>query len=478
MLKRLGWAILIAGTLLFYLAGQRKNPPAFFADESANSYNAYTLATRGVDQWGHRYPLFISAYGEIDHHPVPVNPTQIYLLAGVFRVVHPSNLVARRVSAFSGYAAALLLAALAWRITRSHLIAAITLLTAIATPMLFEISRLAFEVSLYPLAAAAFLWSVYEASRHERWSAAQIASIIGSLLLVAYNYSIGRLLAALLLGLLVAVFATRRRMVALAVIATLFVALAVIPMALYNHRTNGSLTERFQYLSYGGELRHYPLHLLAAFEQHYVDNLLPLSMAVRGDPNPRHHVPGSGGSILLMSYVLAGIGAVIGLRRRDRWWIFVSAGTLLSIVPASLTNDQFHSLRLSPFPVFLITLSILALWSIKPKWLIAVLALGVIQAAWFFYVFHRDGADRWLYFDAGAGQVVRDALATGQRPIRLDIGTPVHAYWFAAQHDVDRSVFLQGATTVHGSLVITDHPIPPNTRVVSNHWPFAAYVVP
>ena len=98
MLKRAGWAILIVGTLLFYLAGQRKNPPAFFADESANSYNAYTLATRGVDQWGHHHPLFISAYGEIDHHPVPINPTQIYLLAGVFRVVHPSNLVARRVA--------------------------------------------------------------------------------------------------------------------------------------------------------------------------------------------------------------------------------------------------------------------------------------------------------------------------------------------------------------------------------------------
>jgi hypothetical protein len=478
VLKRAGWAILIAGTLSFYLAGQRKNPPAFFADESANSYNAYTLATRGVDQWGHRYPLFISAYGEIDHHPVPINPTQIYLLAGVFRVVHPSNLVARRVAALSGYAAALLLAALAWRITHSHLVAAITLLTVIATPMLFEISRLAFEVSLYPLAAAAFLWSVYEASRHDRWSAAHIASITASLLLVAYNYSIGRLLAALLLGLLVAVFATRRRMVALAVIAMLFVALAVIPMALYNHRTNDSLTERFQYLSYVGGLRNHPLQLLAAFEQHYVDNLLPLGMAVRGDPNPRHHVPGSGGSILLMSYVLAVIGAVIGLRRRDRWWIFVSAGTLLSLVPASLTNDQFHTLRLSPFPVFLITLSILALWSIKPKWLIAVLALGVIQAAWFFYVFHRDGADRRLYFDAGVGQVVRDALATGQRPVHLDIGTPVHAYWFAAQQDVDRSVFLPGATAAHGSLVITDHPIPPNVQVVSNHWPFAAYVVP
>jgi hypothetical protein len=93
-------------------------------------------------------------------------------------------------------------------------------------------------------------------------------------------------------------------------------------------------------------------------------------------------------------------------------------------------------------------------------------------------VFHRDGADRWLYFDAGVGQVVRDALDTGRRPIQLDIATPVHAYWFAAQQDVYRSVFLVDATTAHGSLVITDHPIPPGANVVSNHWPFAAYVAP
>ena len=108
MLKRIGWAVFILATLAFYLAGQRKNPPDFFADESANAYCAYTLATRGVDEWGTRFPLFISQYGEKNHHPVPVNPTQIYLLAGVFKVVRPSNLAARRVSALAGFAAALI----------------------------------------------------------------------------------------------------------------------------------------------------------------------------------------------------------------------------------------------------------------------------------------------------------------------------------------------------------------------------------
>src|SRR5207244_1990666 len=146
------------------------------------------------------------------------------------------------------------------------------------------------------------------------------------------------------------------------VIAAVFVLLAAIPIAVYNSRHGDALTARFREVSYTPALRGQPLALIAAFEQHYAADILPLSLSLRGDPNPRHHVPGSGGSILLATFILAAAGAVIALRgERDRYWIFVLAGTFLSVVPAALTNDQFHTLRLSPFPLFLIALSIPAL---------------------------------------------------------------------------------------------------------------------
>src|SRR5207249_4247265 len=107
---------------------------------------ALTVSRTGLDEHGIRFPLYFVAFGEYK------NPVYIYLLAAVFRVAHPSNLMARRLSALAGYAAALVMAALGWRISRSHFVVGVTFLTTLCTPMLFEISRLAFEVALYPLA--------------------------------------------------------------------------------------------------------------------------------------------------------------------------------------------------------------------------------------------------------------------------------------------------------------------------------------
>lgn len=472
---RVSTLLLILVTLAFYLAGQGSNPPGFFADESSIAYNALTIARGGVDEHGNRFPLYFVAFGEYK------NPVYVYLLAGVFKVLGPSDLIARRLSSLAGYAAALLMAALAWRMTRSRRIAALTLLAVICTPMLFEISRLAFEVALYPLATAALLWSVYSASRREEWTWRDAAAIGGSLVLLTYTYSIGRLLAPLLLAAIVIVFFSRRRIAWLGATAAVFIVLAAIPIAVYNRQHHGALTTRFQEVSYTGPLRGQPLALISAVEQHYVADILPLSLSLRGDPNARHHVPGSGGSILLATFVLAVAGAVIALRRdRDRFPIFLVAGTLLSVIPAALTNEQFHTLRLSPFPIFLIALSIPAVEHLPKRWLTAILLVGALQAVWFFFVFHRDGGKRGPFFDAGFEQVVRAAAATGKRPIYLDVGlfAKANALWYGARNGIDASQYVADGQPAPGSLVITDRYVPANAQVISNAGSCAVYVAP
>ena len=64
--------------------------------------NARSAGTRfrsrhGVDEHGVRFPLFFRAFGE------DKNPTYIYVLAAVLKVTGPSNLAARRLSAFLGW---------------------------------------------------------------------------------------------------------------------------------------------------------------------------------------------------------------------------------------------------------------------------------------------------------------------------------------------------------------------------------------
>src|SRR3954464_14241294 len=58
LLQRLGLLSIVIGFVLlflFYLNGLSTNPPGFYVDESAISYNAYCIARTGADEFGVRF---------------------------------------------------------------------------------------------------------------------------------------------------------------------------------------------------------------------------------------------------------------------------------------------------------------------------------------------------------------------------------------------------------------------------------------
>lgn len=434
-MRRIVAPVIIIVTLLAYLAGQKTNPPGFYIDESSIAFNAFCIAKHGNDEWGVKWPLYFAAFGEYK------NPTYIYLLAAVFKIFHPSNLVARRLSAILGYAAAALIGVIAFAISRKRWIAWTIFLLALATPMLFEISRLVFEVALFPLVVAMFLFFAHRAYRSERWSAGVIAGLTLSLALITYTYSTGRLLGALFA---VALFILNDRRGAAIVLAA-YIVVGIVPLMVFNHIHNGALTARMKAISFLYLDAGKPLQQIDTLEQQYIGNLMPLGMALKGDPNPRHHVPNSLGSIDLGIFVLAiaSICLIVRTRSHERWWIFVLVLTALSVLPASLTEGRYHELRLAPYPVMLLILAIPALESgsrIVRVAVVAGLALCLVQAIFFFHVFAKDGADRPWDFDASYPEVMRVALAQPQRPIYLATSY-VHAYWYAALHDIPYSTF-------------------------------------
>src|SRR5207253_4885003 len=107
---------------------------------------------------------------------------------------------------------------------------------------------------------------------------------------------------------------------------------------------------------------------------------------------------------------------------RDPWWRFVLFGAAVSIIPGALTADQFHSLRLVAYPIFLLVLTIPALaWlfervsnetstedsalgrsssfpiSSRRAVLLILLAAVAAQTIYFQRVFRRDGPERgWV----------------------------------------------------------------------------------
>jgi hypothetical protein len=490
--------MLAAIALLYalYTAGISKNPPGFYLDESSIAYNAYLLGQTGVSEAGVAWPLYIRSYTGL--FSVYTNPTYIYLLAAVYAFAPPGILAARLLSASVGFGAALLLGVLAWRISQSRTIGLIVALSAMLTPWLFEISRLVFEVALYPLTLVLFLLALHRAQARARWSWTDSALLALSLGLVNYTYTIGRLFAPLLaLGLLI--FATNRGRLVDVIKTWLLFGAALLPLLVFNRRHPGVLTERFYLISYikpqttWGEI-------IPAFISHYIDNLSLSSLLLVGDTNPRHHVAGMG-SFLAATFILALIGLylVIKYHWREPWWRFILYGLLLSPVPASLTLDQFHTLRMIPYPIFLFVLTVPALRrllggarrrpapppkktrkrKIEPqrepaeagllffahrKALTALLALTLQQGLYFQYQFHRDGAARGAAFDAGYHELYREALAQRPtaRPIYLVDGmwgpAYIHAFWYATVEGRGTSDFIHldyGQRPPPGALVIS-----------------------
>lgn len=466
-----------------YFAGLPKNPPGFFIDEASIAFNANTIARQGVDEHGQTFPFYFRAFGEYK------SPLYIYVLAALFRITGPSVFVARLLSAVFGLSAALLLGLLAARLTGRRVVGLIVFIAAGITPWLFEVSRLVFEVALFPALLALFLWCLHGATKREEWSW-RIAAGLGALLgLMVYSCSAGRLLAPLFaLGLVF--FVTRKRW--RGVVLTWFIlALTLLPLAVFSVRHPGALGERFKIVTYvkPGDSRR---QIVAQFIKNYAGAFSPRSWLIAGDPEPRHHLPGMG-SLLIGVVVMSVLGfmLVLLLLRNDAWWRFVLYGLLVSPIPAALTPDHFHTLRLIGLPVFLLVLTVPALEFLLSdendpnlrRWqalLAALLLLTFTQGAIFQWRFHT-APPRVDAFDSYYPEVLSAALAQPERPVYLLDKTPasyMYAFWYATLRGLDLNNFERRNkdTPPPAGAVVISHELPcTNCEMIIERGQFRVY---
>lgn len=496
-------AVLVAAAVL-YFAHLPAHPPGFYIDESSISYNAYTISRTSRDEYGEKWPLFFRAFGEYK------NPTFIYLLAAVFRVTGPSIAAARLLTATLGLLCGLLLGLLAWRITGRLIVAIVIAISILLTPWLYESSRLVFEVAIYPGLIALFLLALWQASEKETWQTTDILALASTLALLTYSYSIGRLLGPLLaVGL--AFFITRRRRHEV-VKTWLAYGLMLIPLFIFYRRHPGALTGRFRLLTYIT-----PEATLAEnareFVSHYFANVNPWRWLITGETNVRDHVSG-GGSLLAATVLLGIVGLVLVWRnhQRDAWWHFILYSLIVSVVPASLTRNEFPQLRLIAFPVFFLVLTVPAIswllnsgkelrtlnapstegsysqWTrgtltVKRAILAAAVILIVIQGAHFQWVFHKMAPDLWYVFDARfSRKVLAVALATGNKQIYL-VDEPgksgyIQAYWYGALQGLDPAQLVRvsiGTSPLPGAVVISTEEDCHNCRLIARSINYIVY---
>ncbi len=452
-------AATVIAVAVFHVALAPDSPPGFIRDEAAFAVNAATLSRSLEDQDGARAPLFFTSFA--DWKP-PVYP---YVLAAVFRVTGPDEEVARGVATAAVLAALLLLGLLAWRLTGSALVTGLSLVLAGTTPWLLELGRVAFDTALTPVVVLALLVAVEWARRSPRDPILRGIPVGLALGVLAYTYAAGRLLAPLY-ALALLVFAARPGLRFLASAWTTF-AVALLPMAFYVERHPGALTARY-------EATRFPEQPSAfATARHGVANYLQDLNLWRwisdGDPKPYIHTWGAG-QLYAATVVLAIAGVVVLVRGRrfDAWWLYVLAVLLLTPVPAALTEDRLHSLRLAMLPAILAVVAIPGLAALvaaarRARWARAAAAglvlVTALQLAHFVDVYTERGrSSRLLLFEADVPALLARAFAR-EGPVYVDYddrAALTHAQWYAIAHGLpfERVVRLSdGAIAPTGATV-------------------------
>ena len=204
-------------------------------------------------------------------------------------------------------------------------------------------------------------------------------------------------------------------------------------------------------------------------------NLDPWKLFVTGDPNPEQITHLYGTPLLTFSagvLILLGLWIIVRCHSREAWWRFVLFCLAASILPAALTKETVHMLRLAPFMVFLLVLTIPALdfllaqrRRLFQQILGALVLLLLLQAVVFQWQFYNraHSKKRLRQFDTGyPEQIFSRALAQPARPIYLAdapwIPGYIQAYWNATLRQVPISTFV---------LLPHDEPVPTDGFVIS-----------
>jgi hypothetical protein len=459
----------VVAVCAFQLWISGNNPPGFFRDEAAIAYNAYTIAHDGRDEYGARLPLYFSSF--LDYK----SPTFVYGLAGVFLVTGPHRSVARGFAAVCLLTAILLLGRLAYARTGVASVAVATLAVAGFSPWLFELGRVAFEVAIVPLFLCLVLLSVERASRLQRWTPLTALPVALALGAITYAYAGGRLLAPLLAGGLVVLVNRRRwRWVATA---WLVFAATQIPLLLYSYAHPGALSRRFDATTFiHDDMRPWEIAGRAIFN--YLQDFQLWRYVVSGDSKPYAHTPGTS-ALLGASVALSLTGVVIVLRRyrADPFWRFALAALLVSPVPAALTIDRFHAIRLAPFAVMLVVFTIPAIAALREAVVRssraripagAVVVAAVVQFALFLHDYSHDGPMRTGRFEAGIPSLLDQAWANGGTVyVDYDDHEPLTlARWYALMRGISQARVVR----------LADGGVPPKGRIAFGRTQACDYV--
>ena len=272
--------------------------------------------------------------------------------------------------------------------------------------------------------------------------------------------------------------------------------LSLTPLWIFQQRHPGALSARYQLIAFITPQTGYAEGALE-FVRHYLENINPWKMLVSGDPNAFQIASVYGvGPVLAVAFLmmLASIVLLTSKRKWNPWWLYVLYGLAVAFVPASLTKDYFHTLRLAAVPVFMLALAIPAFeWLIAEgnrfgrAILIGATALILIQGMFFQWQYRASASiqRRLDLFDSDYAPVILPiaiAKAAGKSVLIADappIPGYIQAFWYSTIQRIPHERFIVmpfDAGPPDASVVITTEDTCPRCEVLFKRWPYTVYI--
>ncbi|OGH11594.1 MAG: hypothetical protein A3B38_02170 [Candidatus Levybacteria bacterium RIFCSPLOWO2_01_FULL_36_13] len=363
----LGLIIVIAMLLRFYQLSS--NPPSLTWDEAAWGYNAYSLGIDGKDEFGRFLPVdYFESFG--DFKPV----MYAYLDVIPIKIFGLNEFATRFPSAFFGVLTVLLTYFLVKRIfsksRNAELIALVSSLFLAVSPWHILLSRGAFEANVASFFIVLGIWAFLSGVQDKKWYL--IISAV-SFALSMHTFNTSRIVAPLLVILLAIVFRKvlwqDKKQVFLSFIIGLLILLPLIPFLLtpqaslrfkeVNIFSNPEIVKKANQqiendnnALWSKLLNNRRVLYSLDFAKHYLDNLSPSFLFIKGDGNPKFSTQEVGQMYIWDIIFFVGGIFLLFRKREGNWWI-IPLWILIGILPAATARETPHALRIeTTLPAF------------------------------------------------------------------------------------------------------------------------------
>ncbi len=351
---------LLAGVLRIWGIGHL--PPSLTWDEVAWGYNAYTLGIDGKDEFGRLLPYeYLESFG--DFKP----PLYAYLDIIPIKIFGLTEFAVRLPSAIFGTLTVLLTYFLVREIfyssKRREFYALLSTVIMAFSPWHINLSRAAFEANVASFFLIFGVFAFLIATRRNIWLLILSST---SFALSFYVFNTSRIVAPLLVIVLALFFFKKLTKNLLPTIVAIVVGVALL-LPLVNFLLSPQASLRFREVNiftdenvvktanqeilndnnspFSKILHNRRLKYAISFTTHYLDNLNPSFLFIKGDGNPKFSTRDVG-QLYLWCLPFLLIGSVMLFRKREgRWWI-VPFWLFLGIIPAATARETPHALRI------------------------------------------------------------------------------------------------------------------------------------